>query len=71
MLLEDAPSLPALDPANATQQAAEELVRGRKPTYVSYDDWLMLDQLERERGVAQRRPRIKFSDVKLQNATPA
>jgi hypothetical protein len=31
--------------------------------YVTYEDWLILDKLEQERGAAVKRPRVKFSRV--------
>lgn len=40
-----------------------KLVQSRKPDYVNYQDWLLIDQIELERGAAQGRPRLKFTDV--------
>jgi ferredoxin--NADP+ reductase len=40
-----------------------ELIQSRKPDYVTYQDWLIIDQIEVERGQAQGRPRLKFTDV--------
>ncbi len=62
-VLEDAPSLPPLDPANATRESVEKLLTERKPNYVSYEDWQLIDQLETEHGQAVGRPRIKFSRI--------
>jgi ferredoxin--NADP+ reductase len=62
-LIEDLPVLPELDPAVANPDAVEQLIRERKPNYVSYADWLLLDQLEQDNGLLQSRPRIKFSRV--------
>jgi ferredoxin/flavodoxin---NADP+ reductase len=39
------------------------LIKARKPDFVTYQDWLMIDQIEIERGQAQGRPRLKFTDV--------
>jgi ferredoxin--NADP+ reductase len=39
------------------------MVKQKKPNYVSYEDWLKLDELETAVGEAQGRPRIKFTKV--------
>jgi ferredoxin/flavodoxin---NADP+ reductase len=41
----------------------ESLLRERKRDYVSYEDWQLIDQLERERGEPSGAPRLKFSRV--------
>ena len=41
----------------------ESLLRERKRDYVSYEDWQLIDQLERERGEVSGAPRLKFSRV--------
>jgi ferredoxin--NADP+ reductase len=41
----------------------ESLLRERKRDYVSYEDWQLIDQLERERGEPTGAPRLKFSRV--------
>jgi len=63
MALEDVPSLAPLDPANATQAAAEAMVRAHQPGFTTYADWRILDQIEVENGKAVGRPRIKFSRI--------
>ncbi len=50
--------LPADKPAVA---AAERLVRERQPDYVSYEDWLRLDDIETSRGKESGRPRVKLT----------
>ena len=50
-------------PPRATAAAAEALIRERQPRVVSYADWLKLNEIEVQRGKAQRRPRIKFTRV--------
>src|SRR6185295_3170693 len=62
-LLQDIPVLPTLEPDKATRDSVERLIRERKPDYVSYEDWLLLDKLEQENGQSQQRPRIKFSRI--------
>ena len=41
--------------------AAERLVRERQPDYVSYEDWLRLDDIETSRGKESGRPRVKLT----------
>lgn len=41
----------------------EELLRERKPDYVTYRGWEAIDRAEVERGKPQGRPRIKFTRI--------
>ncbi len=63
MVIEDLAKLPTINPSDATPESVEKLIKSRKPDYVSYDDWLLLDQLEQSNGQASERPRIKFSRI--------
>jgi ferredoxin--NADP+ reductase len=63
LMLEDVPTLTPLDPALATRESVEALLRAKKPDYVTFDDWLILDQLEMEAGQAVGRPRLKYSRI--------
>jgi ferredoxin--NADP+ reductase len=40
-----------------------ELLNARDIPYVSYDQWLLLDELETHAGEVEGRPRVKFRDV--------
>jgi ferredoxin--NADP+ reductase len=62
-MLEDARAGRTLAPAEPDRAAAERLIRARQPAVVSYEDWLVLDRLEQERGRASGRPRVKFCRV--------
>jgi len=62
-MLEDAAAGRTLEPVEPEPDAAERLVRQRQPLYVSYPDWLRLDELEVARGRASGRPRVKFTRV--------
>jgi ferredoxin--NADP+ reductase len=62
-MLEDIPTLAPLDPTLASCEAMEALIRERKPDYVSYADWQIIDRLEIENGQAVSRPRVKFSTI--------
>jgi ferredoxin--NADP+ reductase len=62
-MLEDVRIGITLDPSAPGAAAAEELVRQRQPNYVSYADWLRLDEMELARGAEEGRPRVKFTSV--------
>ncbi|HXG04834.1 MAG TPA: FAD-dependent oxidoreductase [Candidatus Binatia bacterium] len=62
-MLEDARTGRTLVPEEPDPAAAERLVRSRQPAVVSYEDWLVIDRLEQERGRAAGRPRVKFCGV--------
>jgi ferredoxin--NADP+ reductase len=63
MLLEDlhAGNLHKLDVPPRT--VLERLLGERRRDFVSYEDWQLIDMLERERGEAQGAPRVKFARV--------
>lgn len=50
-------------PSVAVRQDMASLLRARKVEFVSYEDWLLLDQHERERGKVQGRPRRKEAGI--------
>tara|TARA_R100000306_G_scaffold61528_1_gene64383 strand:- start:51646 stop:55623 length:3978 start_codon:yes stop_codon:yes gene_type:complete len=59
-LLADQSSLPKTD---ASTKDIQPLLDERKVSFVSYDDWLLLDQYEVERGRQMGRPRRKVTEV--------
>ena len=68
-MLEDLAQGAVLQPAHPAAAAVEALVRQRQPNYVSYADWLRLNEVEVSRGRAQGRPRVKFTRVEEMLAT--
>ena len=60
-MLEDLQAGSTLHPGRPGVAAAEALVRERQPDYVSYDDWLRLDDIETARGKKHGRPRVKLT----------
>jgi ferredoxin--NADP+ reductase len=62
-MFEDLGQGAVLRPAHATAAAAEAMVRQRQPGFLSYADWLRLNELEVARGKAAGRPRVKFTRV--------
>jgi ferredoxin--NADP+ reductase len=62
-MLEDVASGAILSPSKADAASAEALVKERQPRYVTYADWLKLDELEMAAGEKQDRPRVKFTTI--------
>ena len=62
-MAEDVAAGQTLAPSEPSAGAAENLVRLRQPKFISYPDWLRLDELEVARGRATGRPRIKLTRV--------
>ncbi|MBK8906086.1 MAG: FAD-dependent oxidoreductase [Anaerolineaceae bacterium] len=62
-MLEDFADGKTLNPAQPELEAATQMVQQKKPNYVSYEDWLRLDELETAAGAEQGRPRVKFTEV--------
>lgn len=62
-LLKDLQANKLLTPARPDRQAMEALLSQRNVTWVTFEDWQVLDQLEIERGKAVGRPRVKFTEV--------
>ncbi|MBC7810315.1 MAG: FAD-dependent oxidoreductase [Burkholderiales bacterium] len=63
MLLEDNTNSKLLNPAHPGRDAIESLLRERKPDFVTFNDWQLIDVVEQERGAALGRPRVKFSRI--------
>jgi ferredoxin--NADP+ reductase len=59
LMLQDLP----LEVARPGREALENLLRARKPDYVTFEDWQTLDQIEVANGQVSGRPRLKFSRV--------
>lgn len=62
-MLEDLEAGLLLDPSQPSAEAAERLIRERQPDYISYDDWMRLDEIETARGKDGGRPRVKFTSL--------
>jgi ferredoxin--NADP+ reductase len=63
LLLEDMESGKLWNPETPDADAVKALVKERKPDYVTYADWQIIDKLEVECGQAAGRPRLKFTEV--------
>ena len=62
-MLADLPTLPSVPDAQRDPAAIEALLAERKPDYVEYTGWRVLDVFETARGAEQGRPRIKVTNV--------
>lgn len=62
-MLEDAKAGKVWPAPQANREAILAFVQARQPRFVSYSDWLKLDQLEVEAGIKLGRPRLKFTQV--------
>jgi ferredoxin--NADP+ reductase len=62
-LLEDAAEGKLWSPDDASTEAVINLLQDRKPEYVSYQDWKLIDELEVQQGKAEGRPRKKFTEI--------
>jgi ferredoxin/flavodoxin---NADP+ reductase len=62
-MLADADAGRTLQPARPEPEAITDLLAERQPLYFSYEDWLLLDEIEVSRGAALGRPRLKFTTI--------
>jgi ferredoxin/flavodoxin---NADP+ reductase len=62
-MLADAEAGKTLQPARPQPEALVDLLAERQPLYFSYDDWLLLDEIEISRGASLGRPRLKFTTI--------
>ena len=62
-MMEDLANGSTLTPSAPEPSAVEDLVRGRKPNFVSWKDWQRLDEIEVSKGEKEGRPRVKFTTV--------
>ncbi len=62
-MMEDLEKGRILEPSHPEVARAQEMVEQRKPSSVSYEDWLRLDEIEVARGKELGRPRLKFTRV--------
>lgn len=61
--LEDLEAGAALQPRDTSDEGVLEMVRRRKPTFISFDEWKILDEIELQRGADSGRSRVKFTTV--------
>ena len=61
--LEDLAAGDALQPLDTDADRISEMVRARKPNFISFDEWKILDGIELQRGADSGRSRVKFTTV--------
>jgi ferredoxin--NADP+ reductase len=62
-MVEDLAVLPGIPDENRDPERIHALLKARKPEYVTYADWKVLDTHEVECGAPQGRPRVKATTV--------
>lgn len=63
-MLEDLAAGRILEPTKPHPEALEQFLKTRQPHFVTFADWLYLDQAERALGKPAGRPRVKFTAIK-------
>ena len=61
--LEDLAAGEVLQPRDTRDECILEMARARKPTFISFDEWKILDAIELRRGADSGRSRVKFTTV--------
>ncbi len=61
--LEDLQTGDVLQPRDSREEAILELARSRQPSFISFDEWKILDEIELQRGADMGRSRVKFTTV--------
>ncbi len=61
--LEDLALGDALQPRDTSDESVLALVQSREPTFISFDEWKILDEIELQRGADRGRSRVKFTTV--------
>ncbi len=62
-MLEDMEKGVYIQTEQCSSEDIKEFVRSRVPNFVTYREWLKIDELERERGKQQGRPRVKYTSI--------
>jgi ferredoxin--NADP+ reductase len=62
-MLEDRQAGKVLSPSQPDRDAFLAFIRQRQPRFVSYEEWLKLDEIEIQRGAERGSPRLKFTRV--------
>jgi ferredoxin--NADP+ reductase len=62
-MIEDLQKGATLSPAHTDAASVEQFICSRQPRFITFADWLKLDQLEVANGAKLGRPRLKFTSV--------
>lgn len=63
-MMEDIKEDKILNPRNSEPKEIEKLIKKRNPKFLTYKDWLKIDEKEKERGKKTGRPRVKYTSIK-------
>ena len=61
--LEDLAAGRVLQPVDTREGTIIEMLEARKPAFITFEDWKVLDEIEIQRGAAIGRSRVKFTTV--------
>ena len=62
-LLEDVEAGKLWNPEKPDRDDFEKFLTEKKPDFITYADWQIIDSIEIERGEAEGRPRVKFTEI--------
>lgn len=62
-MLEDINSGKLINTERYTDEEIKDFIREKNPRFITYREWLKLDELEKQRGREQGRPRVKFTNI--------
>lgn len=62
-LLEDLETGKTWTPEKPSRDDFEQFITAKKPDYITYADWQIIDSIEVERGELEGRPRVKFTEI--------
>ncbi len=62
-MVQDIENNEILIPAKTERNDILNLINERQPKYVSYEDWLKIDEIEKKKGEDVGRPRLKFTNI--------
>ncbi len=62
-LLEDVEAGKLWNPDKPDRDDFEKFLTEKKPDFITYADWQIIDSIEIERGEAEGRPRVKFTEI--------
>ena len=63
IMVEDLNNGNILNPEIEDPTEIENFIKTRQPNFISYDDWLKIDAIEKEKGEEIGRPRVKFTST--------
>lgn len=62
-MVEDINNGSYIETGSYTDDEIRDFIKSRNPDFITYREWLKVDELERQKGKEQGRPRVKFENV--------